>query len=124
MELKHYILDADNRVVEVSPLGWAKWFEDNDNRVVGYTQITSETSVSTVFIGIDHGFIGDGPPLLFETIIFGGPLDQHMWHYSSQDDALAGHAAAVAAVTVLIKRMKRPEKSMKQSPAARKARKP
>jgi hypothetical protein len=46
-------------------------------------------------LGIDHRFWGKGPPILFETIIFGGQLDHSMWRYSSYDDAQAGHAAAV-----------------------------
>jgi hypothetical protein len=48
-----------------------------------------------VFLGLDHRFGGSGPPLLFETMIFGGPLDEEMWRYSSWDAAEAGHAAAV-----------------------------
>jgi hypothetical protein len=70
-----------------------KWFE-GANRHVGDTGITSECRVSTVFLGIDHRFHGNGPPLLFETMIFGGPLDQEQWRYS-WDDADVGHRAAV-----------------------------
>ena len=31
--------------------------------------------ISTVFLGIDHNFNLEGPPLLFETMIFGGIKD-------------------------------------------------
>jgi hypothetical protein len=90
-----YILDEDNRPVAVRDvLAWGMWFEDA-NRVVGWTQITSEILVSTVFLGVDHRHFGKGPPILFETMIFGGPLDQEMHRYSSWDDAATGHAAAV-----------------------------
>ena len=97
MRLVHYILDADHRPVEVSLIEWATWFDDIKNRLVNYTQITSQISVSTVFIGLDHRFLGKGPPLLFETMIFGGPeeIDQYQRRYSSWDDAQTGHAAAV-----------------------------
>jgi hypothetical protein len=95
VNLKYYILNAEHHAVEASLLEWAKWFEEISNRLVGYTQVTSEISVSTVFLGIDHRWHDDGPPLLFETMIFGGPLDKKMWRYSSWDDAEAGHAAAV-----------------------------
>ena len=59
--------------------------------------------VSTVFLGLDHQWF-DGPPLLFETMIFGGPLDQEMDRYSTWEEAEAGHKAmvekAIAAASV------------------------
>lgn len=91
----HYILDTDNHTVEVDLLTWARWLEDA-NRHVGYTQITSEIEVSTVFLGLDHRFFGEGPPILFETMVFGGPLDQETRRYSSYDDAETGHRMMVA----------------------------
>jgi hypothetical protein len=97
IRLRYYMLDAEHHVVETNNvITWAQWFEDA-NRVVDWTQITSEITVSTVFLGLDHRFAGAGPPLLFETMIFGGPaeLDETCWRYSSWDDAQAGHAAAV-----------------------------
>jgi hypothetical protein len=92
---KFYILDADNHVIGVDVVTWGRWWAEFTNRSVGMTQITSEIEVSTVFIGVDHRHYGKGPPLLFETMIFGGPLDGHQWRYASWDDAEAGHAAAV-----------------------------
>ena len=92
-KLKTYILDADNHVVEVDMITWAKsFFEDFEHRVVGCTKITSKCTVSTVFLGIDHRH----PPILFETMIFGGPLDGESSRYSSYDDAETGHRAFVA----------------------------
>jgi hypothetical protein len=45
--------------------------------VVLRTRILDVVEVSTVFLGLDHGFSGDGPPILFETMAFwlgpGGP---------------------------------------------------
>ncbi len=38
--------------------------------------IIGQARVSTVFIGLDHRFSGEGPPVLFETMIFGGKLDE------------------------------------------------
>jgi hypothetical protein len=91
----YYILDADNHAVEVDLLTWGMWFEDADNRAVRYTQITSAVAVSTVFLGINHRVFSKGPPLLFETLIFGGPLDGEGARYSSYDDAETGHATFV-----------------------------
>jgi|SRR5258706_9296995 len=92
---RYYILNPDNSVREAEDvLEWGRTFESN-HRHIGWTQITSEVTVSTVFLGIDHRYWGDGPPILFETMIFGGPLDQQQWRYSSYDDAETGHKAAV-----------------------------
>lgn len=54
-----------------------------------------ETWVSTVWLGLDHSWSG-GPPLIFETMIFGGPLDQdYQQRYSTVEEARAGHERAV-----------------------------
>lgn len=56
--------------------------------------------VSTVWLGIDHNFWGDGPPLIFETMVFGGgEWDQYWQRYSTEDEAMAGHAAIVEQLT-------------------------
>jgi hypothetical protein len=117
----HFMLDAENNVVPMNDFtAWAHWFEHFANRIVGYTEITSECKVSTVFMGVDQRFVltvgsrdlrhreparvrgraadeafDNGPPLVFETMIFGGPFDEWAWRYSSWDDAETGHKAAV-----------------------------
>ena len=73
--------------------------KDGALRRVAHTKlVTSKGSieVSTVFLFLDHGYFGDGPPVLWETMVFGGPVDQHQWRYTSRGDAEAGHAEAVA----------------------------
>lgn len=93
MSARHYILDDNNNAVEVDLLTWASWLEHPDNRVVCFTQITSQVYVSTIFMGIDYRWPGfpPGPPILYETLIFGGPLDGEGTRYCSHDDALTGH---------------------------------
>jgi len=49
-----------------------------------------EVQVSTVFLGLDHGY-GDGPPVVFETMVFGGKYSDEMWRYATYDEAEAGH---------------------------------
>jgi hypothetical protein len=53
--------------------------------------------VSTVFLGIDHQFFGNGPPLLFETMLF-TPDGEEMVRYSTWEQAERGHAAMLARV--------------------------
>lgn len=50
--------------------------------------------VSTVFLGIDHNHWGEGLPLLFETMIFGGKHDQEQFRCSTWDEAVDMHEAA------------------------------
>jgi hypothetical protein len=54
--------------------------------------------VSTVFLGLDHSWLSDGPPLIFETMIFGGPHSDHQTRASTWDEAERQHAEAVAMV--------------------------
>jgi hypothetical protein len=89
MNTDKYILDGHKAVVEKDLMKWAAWFE-NANRAVGRTEISKDVSVSTVFLGLDHQF-GEGPPLIFETMVFGGPLDQQEERYSTWEEAEAGH---------------------------------
>lgn len=61
------------------------------------TRFGDEVTVSTVFLGVDHGFDG-ATPVLWETMIFGGPYDGEQWRYASRGAAIDGHFAAVALV--------------------------
>ena len=89
---RHYILDASGRpVVEPDFLKWAAFFEDAKNRVVAQHMVGS-VKVSTVFLGLDHQY-GDGPPILWETMVFGGPLNGEMQRCAgSREQAEAMHA--------------------------------
>lgn len=89
---RHYILKGRTPFA-VDLMTWGRWLEKN-NRVVGLTKITAACRVSTVFLGLDHNFFG-GEPILFETMIFGGPLDGEQWRYRTYDEAERGHAEAV-----------------------------
>lgn len=66
--MEYYILDGTLAKIEPSILAWGKWYESAD-RLVAHTQLEHAT-VSTVFLGVDHTFIGIGDPLLFETMVF------------------------------------------------------
>jgi hypothetical protein len=91
-----YILDErGNPVLEPDLLTWAKWFETAD-RIVATTTV-GEVKISTVFLSLDHAW-GGGPPLLFETMVFGGALDQEQMRYSTRAEALAGHTEMVKRV--------------------------
>jgi hypothetical protein len=96
MNTKHYILKK-GKIVAVDLMTWAKWMEVDGARHVKREQI-GPSWVSTVFLGIDHNF-GDGPPILWETMVFGGKLDQEMDRCAGdQDQAEAMHENMVQRV--------------------------
>lgn len=96
MRVQRYILDVEGKPLPMPDLLiWAEWFEHGENRRVERTQVTEEVAVSTVFLGLDHSFSETAPPVLWETMIFGGKRNYEMWRYTSREDALVGHALAV-----------------------------
>lgn len=93
----HYILDENGEVKGVNDvLEWARWFEANPDRHIGYTKIFGKV-VSTVFLGLDYSFsIGmSDVPIVWETMIFGGVHDQYQERYATKEEALKGHREAV-----------------------------
>lgn len=94
-----YILNADKTVVSTNNFEeWVSWFEKPSNRSVSKTKI-GEFIVSTVFLGIDHGFWkSSSKPVLFETMIYKEKdrsfLD-YQKRYSSYEEALNGHKNAI-----------------------------
>lgn len=86
----HYILNAaGDPIPEPDLMTWARWFETAD-RTVARDELPGDVTVSTVFLGINHGF-GRGLQL-FETMIFGGPLDETQDRYATRQAAINGHA--------------------------------
>jgi len=90
-----YILDGHVAVPVDDLLEWGRWFQ-TANLVVAKDTLPSGTYVSTVFLGSDynHGF--GTKPQIFETMVFGGPLDQEMDRYATWEEAETGHAAMLA----------------------------
>lgn len=87
----YYILNKDHSVTQCNDsLTWAKDFENTDRRVV--QEYIGEYLISTVFLGLNHAF-DDGPPQLFETMVFkGSESDLLCGRCATWDEALAQHA--------------------------------
>lgn len=75
---------------------WNTRFGDYDYKRVDKTE-EGDWEVSTVWLGLDHQW-GDGPPHIFETMIFGGEHDQGCWRYATEAEAIAGHQRVVEAL--------------------------
>lgn len=91
---EHYILEGhEPRPAELTE--WAHWFETCDRHVA--KDSVGDVNISTVFLGLNHN-CGDGPPLLFETMIFGGPHDQYQERCSTWAQAEEMHRVALELV--------------------------
>jgi hypothetical protein len=65
---KYFLLNDDHSLRPVDMMEWAHAFANLD-RSVAWTGNESKF-VSTVFLGLDHRYFGDGPPMVFETMVF------------------------------------------------------
>ena len=74
---------------------WTKWLE-TPQRIVEDTQLIdaagNHVRICTAFLGVDVSF-GDGEPILFETVVLGGPYDWELYRYGTWEEAEEGHAA-------------------------------
>ena len=104
----HFKLDG-HVPVPCDLMEWAKEIEGTTgattvgqgiySRVVGRDTI-KDVLVSTVFLGLDHNFTTDGPPILFETMAFDegictGESVLYENRYSTWDEAEAGHKIVI-----------------------------
>lgn len=92
-----YILDDDNNPVPTDDVvEWGKFFKTNNRQLA--EDFVRNSRISTVFLGLDHSHSDNGPPILYETMIFGGKFDGEQWRYRTRAEALDGHVAAVRLV--------------------------
>jgi hypothetical protein len=97
--MRNYILEYG----EIKPcddiIEWARWMDKHDRNIARDIIKTDvgQIMVSTVFLGMDHSF-AEGPPILFETMIFGGKHDQYQERCSTLDEAKIMHEEAVKLV--------------------------
>ncbi len=102
--MRTYLL-VGQEVIPCTSYEWAERFEKSD-RIVKQDDV-GPFWISTVFLGLDHGF-EDGPPLLFETMVFEKKdpdreveeenIDWssiYMERYSTYQEALEGHEEKV-----------------------------
>jgi len=93
--IHHYILNGHEVVPVEDLMVWAEWFSNAGEDRIVKKQKVGQYEVSTVFLGLDHSF-GDGPPLLFETMVFGDIDEEYQTLCSTWEEAEAQHERAVA----------------------------
>lgn len=89
----------DRQAKPIDVLTWREMCTEGYMRVA-YTPIGRQR-VSTLWVGINHRF-GDGPPLIFETMVF--PDCDYCVRTATEAAALAAHDQAVAHVAEQVRR--------------------
>ena len=101
MNLQHYIL-VDRKPVACTLMEWADFFEVHANRVVKQDTIDG-VFISTVFLGLDHGWGQSEEPIVFETMILDGKFDEYQTRCATWDEAEKMHRTAVNEVKQYLK---------------------
>ncbi len=110
MKPMYYLLDGHKTIPCDDIYEFGRLYEgDPEKRRVARANLPGDIFVSTVFLGIDHGFSIDpeAQPVLFETMIFGFPegheLHDYQERYCTWEDAEEGHKRAVEAAAKEVK---------------------
>ena len=101
---ERYIVEPGGIIRLAELFEWAAWYETSGlvpftegGRVVARDELPGGVSVSTVFLAMNYRH-SPGPPVVFETMVFGGEYADYQRRYCTYQEAQQGHAAAVAMV--------------------------
>jgi hypothetical protein len=95
----YYILDENNNPVQCDLFTYCEWSSKSfRKRIVQQDSLPGGIRVSTVFLCLNHAFGDNEPPILFETMIFGGENDGYQERYCTWDEAKEGHQKAIELV--------------------------
>lgn len=76
---------------------WGELFENYEYKNIQQTYINGHR-ISTVWLGMNHNFFGEGSPLIFESMVFvddDSYADLDMVRYATETEAKAGHQVLV-----------------------------
>jgi hypothetical protein len=99
-----WILNEAGEPQQTDCLTWATWLETAEatrQRQLADDYVgdgDARVRISTVFLGTNVSLSSEARPVLWETMVFGGPLDYAKCQYASRADALRGHVAMVQRV--------------------------
>ena len=89
MTSRYVLLENGEAVPEPDLMMWAVWMETNT--LIIRQDAYGKVLISTVFLGVDMRHLGVGPPVLFETMVFGGAHDRTTRRYATRTEAEIGH---------------------------------
>lgn len=94
-----YKLDDNKNVIPCSAEEWEKLREEmfmNATKHIADDEI-NDKRISTVWLGLDHKFVGSNKPHVFETMVFTGDsgIEDYCERYSTWKEAEEGHQRAI-----------------------------
>jgi hypothetical protein len=98
--LDPYVRYFDPQGNEISLAQWQQLLEERHKDMSPeswwrkHTEISEELRVSTVWLGLNHNYFMEGPPLFWETMVFGCE-NEYQWRYSSRQEAFDDHERIV-----------------------------
>ena len=95
MDFGYYILDEQKRPVKCGDFSKVGNFMGMSVGRASHNGV----EVSTVFLAMEHGRDLSGRPILFETMVFGGPHDGFQQRYCTWEEAEAGHESMLWVLT-------------------------
>lgn len=110
----YYVLNDDHTTRplhrdEFNLITWGEYYENrmrlaeqgNDPFLVGREYFANGYELSTVFLSLDHDYTFRGPPILFETMLFGGEESEVLARYATWQLAEEGHRRYVIEYSAL-----------------------
>ena len=95
----YFNIDEDGNVRESKNALGLENFWVYPSRLVCFTKINHKCYLSTVFLGIDHNYSFYGPPIIYESMLFGYEKEI-MLRYSTREEALEGHLRILLSLNV------------------------
>jgi hypothetical protein len=93
--------DRQGKPIEL--MEWARLLDDHDYKIIKQETV-GRYFISTVWLGLNHNWIREGLPLIFETMIFHenkesfseeDPFGDYIERYYTEEEALSCHEALV-----------------------------
>jgi len=113
--MSSFFKETEKGVVHCSMEEWFRIVDQSDNQIKRRDRLHNGVLVSTIFLGIDHGYSSKGEPIVYETAAFwadvSGVRPTHageiypaprVWRSATLDEALVRHAEFIKRYSVSI----------------------
>ena len=91
----YYVLFG-REIVPCDVFTWVTWHQMTNHTIS--RDSVGEILVSTIFFGLNQRSQPNSPPLIFETMVFGGSFGEYRERYETYSEAEAGHQRVLSMV--------------------------